>query len=79
MLGFVGQKKYYRKTSRPNQMWASDGAYLKVRHEALRPLRPALQRAVCAAPDGRRVEGSCLVEKLCRALVITIAEMFHGM
>src|SRR3989441_4242723 len=26
----AAQKEYYRKTSRPNQMWASDGAYLKV-------------------------------------------------
>src|SRR5438094_942385 len=30
VLGFAAQKEYYRKTSRPNQMWASDGAYLKV-------------------------------------------------
>jgi putative transposase len=30
VLGFAAQKEYYRKTSRPNQMWATDGAYLKV-------------------------------------------------
>lgn len=30
MLGFAAQKEFYRKTSRPNQMWATDGAYLKV-------------------------------------------------
>jgi hypothetical protein len=30
VLGFVAQKEYYRKTPRPNQMSASDGAYLKV-------------------------------------------------
>ena len=62
--GLRRQKEYYRKTSRPNQMWASDGAYLKVCHEALRPLRPALQRAVCVAPDGRRVEGNCLPDQV---------------
>ena len=30
VLGFAAQKEYYRKTSRPNEMWATDGAYLKV-------------------------------------------------
>jgi RNA-directed DNA polymerase len=30
VLGFAAQKEYYRKTARPNQMWATDGAYLKV-------------------------------------------------
>src|SRR5207247_5384550 len=50
VLGFVGQKEHYRKTSRPNQMWASDGAYLKVtrlglllpghRPRRLQPLHP---------------------------------------
>jgi len=30
VLGFTAQKEYYRKTSRPNEMWATDGAYLKV-------------------------------------------------
>jgi putative transposase len=30
VLGFAAGKEYQHKTSRPNQMWASDGAYLKV-------------------------------------------------
>ncbi len=30
VLGFAAQKEFYRKTSHPNQMWATDGAYLKV-------------------------------------------------
>ncbi len=30
VVGFAAQKEYYRKTSRPNEMWATDGAYLKV-------------------------------------------------
>jgi putative transposase len=29
-LGFAAGKEYWRKTCRPNQMWATDGAYLKV-------------------------------------------------
>ena len=28
--GFAAEKEYRRKTERPNQMWATDGAYLKV-------------------------------------------------
>jgi hypothetical protein len=30
VLGFTAGKEYQHKTSRPNQMWATDGAYLKV-------------------------------------------------
>lgn len=30
VLGFAAGKEYQHKTSRPNQMWATDGAYLKV-------------------------------------------------
>ena len=30
VVGFVASKEYQHKTSRPNQMWATDGAYLKV-------------------------------------------------
>ncbi|MGZ3416010.1 MAG: DDE-type integrase/transposase/recombinase, partial [Isosphaeraceae bacterium] len=30
VLGFAAAREYYRKTSRPNQMWATDGAYLMV-------------------------------------------------
>jgi len=30
VVGFAAQKEYHRKTSRPNEMWATDGAYLKV-------------------------------------------------
>ncbi len=30
MVGFKAGKEYHRKTSRPNEMWATDGAYLKV-------------------------------------------------
>jgi putative transposase len=29
-LGFKAAKEYHRKTSGPNEMWATDGAYLKV-------------------------------------------------
>ncbi len=29
-VGFKAGKEYHRKTSRPNEMWATDGAYLKV-------------------------------------------------
>ena len=29
-MGFAANKEYRHKTSRPNQMWATDGAYLKV-------------------------------------------------
>ncbi len=30
VVGFKAGKEYHRKTSRPNEMWATDGAYLKV-------------------------------------------------
>lgn len=30
VMGFKAGKEYHRKTSRPNEMWATDGAYLKV-------------------------------------------------
>jgi putative transposase len=30
VVGFAAGKEYQHKTSRPNQMWATDGAYLKV-------------------------------------------------
>lgn len=30
VLGFAADKEYRHKTSRPNQMWATDGAYFKV-------------------------------------------------
>jgi transposase InsO family protein len=30
VVGFKATKEYHRKTSRPNEMWATDGAYLKV-------------------------------------------------
>ncbi len=30
VVGFAAEKEYRRKTSRPNEMWATDGAYLKV-------------------------------------------------
>jgi putative transposase len=30
VLGFAAGKEYQHKTSRPNQMWATDGAYLKI-------------------------------------------------
>ena len=30
VVGFAADKEYRRKTSRPNQMWATDGAYFKV-------------------------------------------------
>ena len=30
VVGFAAEKEYRRKTERPNQMWATDGAYLKV-------------------------------------------------
>jgi putative transposase len=30
VVGFKASKEYQRKTSRPNEMWATDGAYLKV-------------------------------------------------
>jgi transposase InsO family protein len=30
VVGFAAQKEYRRKTSHPNEMWATDGAYLKV-------------------------------------------------
>jgi hypothetical protein len=30
VLGFAAGKEYRHKTSRPNQMWATDSAYLKV-------------------------------------------------
>jgi len=30
VLGFAAGREYQHKTSRPNQMWATDGAYLKV-------------------------------------------------
>lgn len=30
VVGFAAGKEYQHKTSRPNQMWAADGAYLKV-------------------------------------------------
>jgi hypothetical protein len=30
VVGFATEKEYRRKTSRPNEMWATDGAYLKV-------------------------------------------------
>jgi putative transposase len=30
VAGFKAGKEYHRKTSRPNEMWATDGAYLKV-------------------------------------------------
>lgn len=30
VIGFAAEQEYRRKTSRPNQMWATDGAYLKV-------------------------------------------------
>lgn len=30
VVGFAAEKEYHRKTSRPNEMWATDGAYLKV-------------------------------------------------
>ncbi len=29
-IGFKAGKEYHHKTSRPNEMWATDGAYLKV-------------------------------------------------
>src|SRR5438128_2401858 len=38
-------------------MWASDGAYLKVCHEALRPLRPALHALIVSAFTVRHVRG----------------------
>jgi putative transposase len=30
VMGFKAAKEYHRKTTRPNEMWATDGAYLKV-------------------------------------------------
>jgi transposase InsO family protein len=30
VVGFKAGKEYHRKTSRPNEMWATDGAYLEV-------------------------------------------------
>ena len=30
VVGFAAEKEYRRKTSRPNEMWATDGAYFKV-------------------------------------------------
>lgn len=30
VVGFKAAKEYHRKTTRPNEMWATDGAYLKV-------------------------------------------------
>jgi putative transposase len=30
VVGFAAEKEYHRKTSRPNEMWATDGAYFKV-------------------------------------------------
>jgi putative transposase len=30
VVGFAAEKEYRHKTSRPNQMWATDGAYFKV-------------------------------------------------
>lgn len=30
VMGFAAEKEYRRKTSRPNEMWATDGAYFKV-------------------------------------------------
>lgn len=30
VIGFKAANEYHRKTSRPNEMWATDGAYLKV-------------------------------------------------
>ena len=30
VIGFAAEKEYRHKTSRPNQMWATDGAYFKV-------------------------------------------------
>jgi putative transposase len=30
VVGFKAAKEYHRKTTRPNEMWAADGAYLKV-------------------------------------------------
>ena len=30
VVGFAAAKEYQRKTSRPNEMWATDGAHLKV-------------------------------------------------
>lgn len=30
VLGFAAGKEFHRKTSRPNEMWATDGAYFKV-------------------------------------------------
>jgi transposase InsO family protein len=30
VVGFKAGKEYHRRTSRPNEMWATDGAYLKV-------------------------------------------------
>jgi RNA-directed DNA polymerase len=30
VVGFAAEKEYRRKTARPNEMWATDGAYLKV-------------------------------------------------
>lgn len=37
VLGFAASKEYRHKTSRPNQMWASDGAYLRLRHTVASP------------------------------------------